>query len=67
MTDWIRLDSTLALPHIDPKQFSANEKRIPKLHQALHQKTLPGNEFLGGWIYRKKPIRPKFRHQRSRR
>ena len=49
MTDWIRLDSTLALPHVDPKQFSANEKRIPKLHQALHQKTLPGNEFLG-WL-----------------
>ena len=49
MTDWIRLNSILALPHIDPKQFSAIEKRIPKLHQQLHEKTLPGNDFLG-WL-----------------
>lgn len=45
----IQLDDSLTLPFIDPIILETNQKKIPQLHQQIHDKTGPGCEFLG-WL-----------------
>jgi glucose-6-phosphate isomerase len=49
MNSFLTLEDKLALPFISQKRMVELQARIPEVHQALHEGTGPGNEYLG-WL-----------------
>lgn len=49
MNSFLTLEDKLALPFISQKRMVELQARIPQVHQALHEGSGPGNEYLG-WL-----------------